>query len=641
MGHLGILKSLTLGVLIVCPAFALKAEIRADSNRDGVVDIQGESDIEHKLEWSNSAGAIFLANIGDTNRRCSKLALRNPPSQEELAACNDASDDVQRSPQYLAPLRTLSIADISDDGWGTVGVHTEIARRNVRIFLRNGSGWTILTNDDRIPANEVRKGLELGIDARDTRRPRGWDGRVEVRFDVYDGKTSDLDIVRLRVAPVITFNHLQPVSQVLVTNGNKSETPFQEQFVSDLREILNRSDLQKPLFTFDHSDDIWAQDILEPAYTSMPGPKGPITLEVMIRSPQGSRVAGRQIFEYLRNGTRGAIHISGGIRDEIDSTGNIETIPPYTYGEESYPVGRVIQGSHGKDLPHLYEYIQAQEIQNPIILDVDWLVVGHVDEIVQFIPSKKSPYGWALYMADPIGGLRILEKAIQDGHGNVPAFSRPSGEIGHKASSVKGNIASMLTEKLLGSDYGKLRSYSRSHIPMRKVPDITISDLFTEQLIKENRAFAGRIFKVQRIIERETGIPKEHIHQVPMIFETGFCLPPDEGVLPERNCSSKHAVALFPGVLNGVVLSDSQYLSPNPWGPMIDGIDIMAQATDKVYGKAGLNVTYIDDWYSHHEGGGEVHCGTNTIRIPAKGWWESASFLEYKGSEEEISRAEL
>ncbi|KAL7942614.1 hypothetical protein V8C42DRAFT_354738 [Trichoderma barbatum] len=641
MGRPSVFKSLALGILSISPSLALKAEIRADSNRDGSVDIQGNSDLDHKLEWSNSAGAIFLANIGDTNRRCSKLALQHPPSQEELAACNDASDDDQRSPQYLAPLRTLPIADISDDSWGTVGVHTEIARRNVRIFRRDRNGWTIITNDDRIPGSEVRKGLELGIDARDTRRPSGWDGKAEVRFDVYDGKASASDIVRLRVAPVITFHHLLPVSQVIVTNGNKSETPFQEQFVSDLRHILDRPELKKPLFTFDHSDDIWAQDILEPAYTSMPGPEGPIILEIMIRSPQGSRVAGRQVFEYLRNGTRGAVYTTGGIRDEIDSTGNVETIPPYSYEGKTYPVGRVIQGSHGEALPHLFEYFKAQEVQCPIILDVDWLAVGHVDEIIQFIPSKDSPYGWALYVADPIGGLNILEKAKKDGYGHVSAFSRPSGTLNSQVDSVMGDLAGTLTEKFLGSNYGKLRSYSRSQIPIRNVPDVSIDGLLTDQLIEENKEFAERISKVQKILESETGIPKEHIHQVPLIFETGFCLPPDEGVLPERNCSSNHAVALYPGVLNGVVLSDSQYLSPNPWGPIIDGVDIMAQATDNVYGKSGLDVIYIDDWYSHHEGGGEVHCGTNTIRIPGHGWWESASYGKCKDSDEEPRRSEL
>ena len=87
---------------------------------------------------------------------------------------------------------------------------------------------------------------------------------------------------------------------------------------------------------------------------------------------------------------------------------------------------------------------------------------------------------------------------------------------------------------------------------------------------------------------------------------------------------------MYPGVLNGIVLTDSTYLSPNPWGPVIDGKDIMVQATDKVYGEAGYEVIYIDDWYSHHEDGGDIHCGTNTIRVPQKPWWDTKPFLTDK-----------
>ena len=56
----------------------------------------------------------------------------------------------------------------------------------------------------------------------------------------------------------------------------------------------------------------------------------------------------------------------------------------------------------------------------------------------------------------------------------------------------------------------------------------------------------------------------------------------------------------------------------------------MVQATDKVYGEAGYEVIYIDDWYSHHEDGGDIHCGTNTIRVPQKPWWDTKPFLTDK-----------
>ncbi|KAI1759066.1 hypothetical protein GGR53DRAFT_528064 [Hypoxylon sp. FL1150] len=498
----------------------------------------------------------------------------------------------------MAPLRTVPIPDVGDDSWGTVRVSRELARKNVRIFRWEQSGWVITTNDYKFPTSHLREGLKLGVDARDTRRPGGWDGRVEVHFDVQNGLSSSHDTVRLRVAPILTFHHLMPVSEVLTTNGNESVTPYQAKFVSDLHSILGQSDISRPLWLFNHSDDIWAQDIVEPGYTSMPGPSSPITLQVMIRSSQGSRVAGRQVFEYLRGTGRGAVYSTGGTRDEVDSMGNLETIPPYEFNGSSYPAGRIVEGSHAKSTPscpHVYDYMRAQEFQAPIILDVDWLAVGHVDEMVQFLPAPNTLYGWALYIADSKGGVEILQEAQALGYGDVPAFSRPNGTL----------------PRITGD-----------------VPGATISQILTGQLIEENERFAHRLDDVKATLQREeTGIPDNDIHQVPMIFTTGVCWEPDEGVAPDRNCSKSHAAALYPGVLNGVVLGDSKYLSPDPWGPIINGTDILKAATDKVYGEAGLEVVYIDDWYSHHEGGGEVHCGTNTIRLPQQPWWDNETAL--------------
>ncbi|KAL4770917.1 hypothetical protein BDW60DRAFT_223759 [Aspergillus nidulans var. acristatus] len=539
---------------LCCCCRALKADIRADSNRDGSVDIHGWSDHDHKLEWSNTAGAVLLANIGDTARRCSRVAQQTPSlSDEALAACNDASDDIQRSPQYMAPLRTVPLKGLSAQAYATVAVNEEIARKN----------------------KELEQGLHLGIDARDTRRPGGWDGRVKVHFHVQNGTDSSDDYVHLRVAPVITYNHIQPVKEFLTLSGKDTKgVPYQAQFVSDLQKALKDTGVDRPLYLFNGSDP-WIQDIVEPAYTCMPGPGGMlITLEIMIRSSQGSRVAGRQVFEYLRGTSRGAVYSTGGTRDEVDSMGNLETIPPHGY----YPAGRVIEGHHGKFKPHVYEYMRAQEIQDPLILDADWLGVGHVDEFLQFLPYKNNLRGWVLFIADPIGGIKLLEDAKNEGP------------------------------------------------PDPYVPGDTINQLLSRpKFIEDNRRFASHIQKVQLILQKETGLRDQDIYKVPIVFETGVCWGPDEGVSPERNCSREHAAALYPGVINGLVLSESQYLSPNPWGPRIDGKDIMAEATREVYGAVGYNVTFIDNWYSHHRDGGEVHCGTNAIRRMSrseKPWWK-------------------
>lgn len=49
---------------------AFSPDIRADTNRDGKVDLTGDTDVAGKGFWSNTRGAIFLPNIDDSHHRC-------------------------------------------------------------------------------------------------------------------------------------------------------------------------------------------------------------------------------------------------------------------------------------------------------------------------------------------------------------------------------------------------------------------------------------------------------------------------------------------------------------------------------------------------------------------------------------------
>ena len=69
-------------------------------------------------------------------------------------------------------------------------------------------------------------------------------------------------------------------------------------------------------------------------------------------------------------------------------------------------------------------------------------------------------------------------------------------------------------------------------------------------------------------------------------------------------------------------------LLPKPFGPRVGGIDRFEIDTDAVL-QIGSRVThYIDDWDTYHRWEGEVHCGTNVIRVPDTSptdytrWWE-------------------
>jgi protein-arginine deiminase len=322
----------------------------------------------------------------------------------------------------LAPLKTVPLPGVSKDVQGSVTIPDATQRKFVRIFRKQNKNRVLVDSKHVFGQKELQTGLDLGIDARDTRRPGGWDGRVTVQFDVRDGDVKSTDKVMLRVAPVLTHHHLQKVEQVIAVQGNATDGGYILNFTKDLHSATKAAGLRKDLYLFNASDDIWAQDFVEPGYASMPGPKGAVSIRIMIRSPQDERVAGRQVFEYYRKAGVGAVQHLGGARDEINSGGNIEASPPYTHTGKSWPAGRVILGDHGKKRHYISAYLEAQESQNPLHLDTSWLAIGHVDEFLQFLPAKNKR-GWVAVIDDPRAAIKLLKDTHKAGHGSLPAIS--------------------------------------------------------------------------------------------------------------------------------------------------------------------------------------------------------------------------
>lgn len=589
----------------MCLSF--KADIRADTNRDGVVDVTSDTDVKGKEAWTESSGGIFLANIGDTDRRCSIEALRNPnkTTNEELPACNDASDDILRQAKYLAPMQTLPIPDLNDNAVGTVSANP-FSSKYVRIFRHDGENkWTFVRANTTFTSAQLKAGLKLGIDARETRRPRGWDGRTTITFSVTDGTTNSTDKVMLRVAPVLSHNHLQRVDQVLAVSG-RTDDPRLQEFFEELSRVVASKGIAKPVFEFNNTGR-WVQDFVEPGYTSMPGPNGTISNRIMIRSGQDDRDDGKQVFLYLRGTGVGAVHHSGGAYDSINAMGNFETIPPYEHNGTKYPAGRIIMGSHGKTIPHDLDFMKAQEVQNPLILNTDWLNVGHVDEFVQFVPANTTR-GWAIVIADPEAGIELLRGVQRKGLGSTKAFSRAN-DPGAVTPLRMPISASILANSAGDEDFGTT-TYA--------VPQITVDELLAyKPILHINTACVRRISANIAILKEATGVTDEEIYHLPAVFWSTQMSALENSTADE----SLDAYAYYPGMINGVVLSEIDYLSPKPWGPLVDGKDVFEEAAISVYAKAGLDVTFMDDWNTHHIFMGEIHCGTNTVRQADHPWW--------------------
>lgn len=620
--QLDVLDSLTV-LAFAQTTHALEATILADTNRDGKVD---SDDAKGKSTWTDKRGALFLPNIGDTNQRCSKKYANvkwedyESLNDDELEACNDASGNVQRNPKYLAPLRTAPSKELSSNAHGSIYVSSKASADKVRIFVKDGDDWAFVSSNHTFTADELKDGLELGIDSRDIRRPQ-WDGRATVHFSIIDGDDEATDSVVLRVAPLLSHHHLQEASRVFaLTNypGSEYNYPAQEQFLVDLRNSTDQAGIEEGLYEFTVLADIWLQDMFEPGYASIPGPDGPVVLRVMIRSAQTDRFPGRQVFTQLRSDSVGAVQF---LRkgNTLDSMGNLEAIPPYTHNEESYPAGRIIMGAWGEQEPLIMPLLRAQETQDPLILDTIWLAVGHVDEFIQFLPANNER-GWVIMVSDPLAGLGLLKKASKDGHGSKRAFSRPHFDYDYNFCVPDLSV----DEQLAQEDFEAANEDAARHIEgnidiLKNATGVTDEEIF--RVPATFYYFENPIHAVCEDANSTSSAASQKATKPKMLNQIEAISPKNLERRQEQPTPGGELIAHHPGTINGVVLSDSFYLSPNPWGPVIDGKDIIAEGVRDAYAKANYEVTFQDDWITHHIYGGEIHCGTNTWRDADAPWW--------------------
>jgi len=338
---------------------AFSPDIRADTDRDGKVDLTGNTGVAGNAFWSNIRGAIFLPNIGDSHHKCSSQNLiGNPLSNAEIAGCHDASGHLAIAPQFLATVKTVPTPGLPDQAYAHVYANLEAAYSRMRLFRRNKNqstetSWYIVDKEFSFNASQLREGLDLGLDGREVATNSNiWNGDVVLKFYVFDEGSRASDTLALRLAPVLTHNHLQKVNTLISVAANNA-TPTQEQSIQGSEDALQVAGVERPLLLLSQSDDIWAQDFIEPAFASMPGPDGPVSTRIILRFAQSIRTAGRQVFKQLRGNGIGRLQPAAGFgHREINSFGNLETISPYTSksGVE-YKAGRIIMGKHFGELP--------------------------------------------------------------------------------------------------------------------------------------------------------------------------------------------------------------------------------------------------------------------------------------------------
>jgi hypothetical protein len=98
-----------------------------------------------------------------------------------------------------------------------------------------------------------------------------------------------------------------------------------------------------------------------------------------------------------------------GAHSRFDEGGAVMASPP----RPGFPLGRLIVA---RDVSGAFkDFLRRQRVQagrfgRLIEIDTSWLKVGHVDEMINFVPSASAP-GFRLVYPDPLAGLELLRTA--------------------------------------------------------------------------------------------------------------------------------------------------------------------------------------------------------------------------------------
>jgi protein-arginine deiminase len=567
------------------PAVAF-VDLRADSNRNGTIDLADPSEDEDEETWDASHGAIFLANLDDDEVAC---PVGGSLSDEALASCHDAADDVINGDDDLldlARLRTAPWPEAPDGASGRIEVASP-GRDFVRLFVRRGD-FTVLAPDATLTAEEIRSGVELAIEGKDiVRDPSKWDGYVDITLHVEGaGVVAGQDTVRMRVAPVILSHHLQPMEKLYATRD--ASDPDAIAFLTDLEAAATAAGVPGGLEKLQVPDyDQWTQDLFETGAMTMPASGEPHAMRVFVRSAgldgwaPGLRAGSRIVFTHFRGKDAAGIQqadLKHDIdMDTLDSFGNTETIPPHTHGGASYPLGRILRGSIPSFHPDptMSLLLGSQAVQPVLTIDTSWLYVAHVDETLSFI-KVDSPLGFAVIVNDPALARTMLEEASANGFGKESMF------VG--LSWIDDNWEEFPAE-------------------------VTITQVLKDADVMAMSAQATVEIEAQLArLRQEVGITEQDIIRVPFLHDEVWDL----------------AIAYQPGTVNGVVLSDTDFAAPDPHGPVIDGEDMFRRQMRETFEARGITVHFVEDWNLYHRLEGEVHCGSNALRaLPAVNWWET------------------
>ncbi|XP_039972019.1 protein-arginine deiminase type-2 isoform X2 [Xiphias gladius] len=563
---------------------AVEISLDVDADRDGVV----EKNNPNKGSWKwgpNGHGAILLVNC-DSERSYGK---KPDTEQNYVSRVSDLKD------MSVMVLRTKGPAKLPEGYKLTMHISQGDAE-SVRVF-RSGSAEAVNNSLHKLFYNYFVKDYplvlssevlsqevpylggvaEMTLYVEGLRFPdKDFNGLISINLSLLEPISAGLpetpiftDRVVFRVAPwIMTPNTLEPVEVFVCSTSDNN------QFLKGMRNLVGKSGYKlKICHEYVNRGDRWMQDELEFGYIDSPHHRFPVVLD----SPRDGLLLDFPYNELL-GPDFGYVTRVAQRKDvsSLDSFGNLEVSPPVTLNGKNYPLGRIIIGvafptaTKGRNMTKVVQdFLWAQKVQEPIALFSDWLVVGHVDEFMTFVPAPDRKR-FRLLLASPDSGYKLFRGLQKNGHGQAKLFEG-----------------------------------------LRDEEPITVDDILNdESLQSENNYVQSCIDWNRDVLKRELGLEDEDIIDLPILFK-----------LVEEEEKEYRAVAYYPDMVNMIVLGRNLGI-PKPFGPKVNGRCALEAEMCSLMEGLGLKCTFIDDFASYHKLLGEVHCGSNVRREPFDfKWW--------------------
>jgi monoamine oxidase/subtilisin family serine protease/peptidoglycan hydrolase-like protein with peptidoglycan-binding domain len=549
------------------PATATTYRILVDAGRNGSL-VPGPE----RWTWGpGSSGAVVLVNNDDDD------SDGKPDNENPAVETGDVTD--------LTPLVLELVGSADPTLTLEISVDTPAA---LRIVDKTAVGGTEIVGPARGPrhafALPVPARIELGLEGI-RYAGRGFAGEVVVTAKWTTGGITAEAKTTVRMAPWLVPNHLDPAEAVFVV---KLPPPDDNAgFRAALGSFLTVAGCR---LVEVGNPDRWIQDNMELGYASVPAKR----LRTVLKNLRGrplEPVARSLLAPDTGFTEQGALSVA--FESSLDYGGNLECTPPVTVRGKRFPAGRIYLGSTAAQPfdAEVREFLEGQVVQRPIELDTTWLSVGHVDEVLSFVPAGDRKR-FRMVVASPRRAYAILDRVAASSSTARMLIGRtllggPTGTV-----SVDQTVRDFLKRK---ANFHPDASPTTPAITLRAYNTLRQAD----------------IDKMRTKMISGLGLDPADVVDIPAVF------------FPNPDTPTT-ADALIAGMVNMLVVNGHAGV-PMPFGPEVGGVDQFEKDVKDKLIPLGVKVTFLDCWDVYHVNQGEVHCGTNTLRTaPALNWWEFA-----------------